>query len=167
MVLFAVVLEPAGWLRQESTGQIAEPAETDFYANMGDQIALLGYDLSTESPEPGETFELTLYWKALQPMELNYQVYVHLFWQPADGSEPIFWGQADKINPGEFPTERWPIDRYVRDYHEVTLSPDTGPGQLILRTGLWYQQEGWRLERLDEAGNVIDDGIELTILEIE
>ena len=167
LLLFAVVLEPAGWLRLESAGRIAEPAEVDIYANMGDQIALLGYDLSSETPAPGEAIGLTLYWKALQPLERNYQVYVHLFWQPADGGEPIFWGQADKINPGEFPTERWPIDRYVRDFHELTLNPETGPGHLIVRTGLWYQQEGWRLQHLDEIGNVIDDGIELTILEID
>ena len=167
MALFVLVLAPAGWLRLESAGQVAEPADNVLYGNMGDQIALLGYDLSDESPAAGDTVTLTLYWKALQPLERNYQVYVHLFWQPADGAEPIFWGQADKINPGEFPTERWPTDRYVRDYHELAINPDTGPGRLILRTGLWFQEEGWRLDRLDDTGTVIDDGIEITILELD
>ena len=163
----AVVLTPMGWLHLASSGAVVEAAEHELYADLDGQIALLAYDLSSASVAPGETVAVTLYWRALRPLAENYQVYLHLFWEPAGGGEPIFWGQSDKINPGEFPTRRWPLDRYVRDYHEIMIRPDTGPGRLILRAGIWSQADGWRLPRLDATGRVIDDGIELTTLELE
>ena len=167
LMVALILVAPLGWLHLESEGNVAEPAEYDLYANLDDQIALLGYDLGGPRPTPGETIAVTLYWRALQPLQDNHQVYVHLFWEPAVGGEPLFVAQSDKINPGEFPTERWPVDRYVRDFHELTIPTDVGPGRLILRAGIWNQASGRRLPRLDETGRVIDDGVHLTILEME
>ncbi|MCZ7667047.1 MAG: hypothetical protein M5U34_07410 [Chloroflexi bacterium] len=59
--------------------------------------------------------------------------------------------QSDKINPGDFPTRRWPTDKFVRDVHTF-LPPDFPPGVYTLSTGLWVQSEGWRLPLLDENG---------------
>ena len=72
------VLEPAGVLHYNSSGRTAEPAQVPVYADFGEQVALLGYDVSSTTAGPGDNIYLTLYWKAQQPLEINYQVFVHV-----------------------------------------------------------------------------------------
>ena len=69
----------------------------------------MGYDVSNTSVKPGDTVYLTLYWKAQDELDINYQAFVHVF-----GPDGLV-AQSDKLNPGEFPTRRWPLDKYVRD----------------------------------------------------
>jgi hypothetical protein len=149
--LFIFLLEPAGWLRYHSTGYTALPAEQATFADFQEQIALIGYDLTGEA-RPGEEIRLTLYWKAQRPLAINYQVFVHLL-----GPDGLPVAQSDKLNPGEFPTRRWPPDRYVRDEHRLLLPADLAPGPYRLTTGLWVMDDGWRLPLLDEEGRLIGD----------
>ncbi|MCI0729476.1 MAG: glycosyltransferase family 39 protein, partial [Chloroflexi bacterium] len=119
-LVYIFLVEPLGWLRYESTGLVAAPADYQASANFGEQMALLGYDAPGRPVSPGEAIRVILYWKAQRPLEINYQVFLHLL-RP-DGS---FTGiQSDKLNPGEFPTRRWPLDKYVRDEHRLVLPPD-------------------------------------------
>jgi len=159
--LFVFVLEPSGILHYNSQGTTAEPAQVQVYADFGEQIALLGFDISAEQVKAGDTLYLTLYWKALQELDINYQVFVHLL-RP-DG----LVAQSDKINPGEFPTKRWPLDKYVRDEHQLTLPADLAPGEYELFAGLWVQADGWRLPLLDSQGQQIGDRFKLMDITVE
>ena len=75
--------------------------------------------------------------------------------------------QSDKINPGEFPTHRWPTDRYVPDTHVLALPADLPPGSSTVATGLWVQAEGWRLPVFDDTGATVGDTVPLFTLEVE
>ena len=158
--LFA--LQPLGWLHVHSTGYKAEPARVDVWADFGGQAALIGYTASTMQAEPGDAVDVMLYWKAQRPLEINYQVFVHVL-RP-DGELVT---QSHKLNPGEFPTRRWPLERYVWDEHELLLPPDMAPGEYIVATGLWVQAEGWRLPVLDESGKQAGDNYVLFKLMVE
>jgi hypothetical protein len=103
-----------------------------------------------------------LYWKAERPLDINYQSFLHIL--ASDGS---LVAQSDHLNPGDFPTRRWPLEKYVRDDHEFTLPLNLPPGEYAVKTGLWVQSEGWRLPRLDESGLQIDDGEILYWLQVE
>ncbi len=149
-LLFVFFLEPFGILRQHSSGQIVEPAQNGIYADFGEQIALLGYDISPNA-RPGETLDFTLYWKAQDELPINYQVFVHLL-----GPQGLY-AQSDKLNPGDFPTKRWPLDKYVRDEHQVMLPADLPSGTYEIAVGVWVQSDGWRLPLLDSRGNQIGD----------
>jgi hypothetical protein len=120
--------------------------------NFGEQIALIGYDLDGGHLTAGDNLDLTLYWQALQPLDINYQVFVHL--QAEDGT---LVAQSDKLNPGDFPTGRWPVDRYVRDEHVLAIPAGLPPGVYRLSAGLWVVSEGWRLPLLDESGLQVGD----------
>ncbi len=161
MAITLLVLEPAGVLHQDSKGRTAEPAQVAAYADFGEQLALLGYDVSSTSIKPGENVYLTLYWKAQEELDINYQVFVHVF-----GPEGLI-AQSDKLNPGEFPTRRWPDDKYVRDEHELVLPQDLGPGQYEVAVGAWVQGDGWRLPLLDDQGQQIGDRYTMFILNVE
>ncbi|MFN2137280.1 MAG: 6-pyruvoyl-tetrahydropterin synthase-related protein [Candidatus Promineifilaceae bacterium] len=159
--VFALFLEPSGVLHYNSSGSTAEPVQEQLYADLGEQIALLGYDISTTEVKPGDTLYLTLYWKAQQPLDINYQVFVHLL-----GPDGLV-AQSDKINPGDFPTRRWPIDKYVRDEHQIVIPSDLAPGRYELATGLWVQSDGWRLPLVDDTGQQIGDRVPIIELVVQ
>lgn len=152
-LLTIFVLGPMGILHMNSTGMVAEPAEMGMFANFGDQIALIGADLSDTAVSPGDEVEVTLYWQAQQPIDINYQSFVHLLTE-----EGVLVAQSDHLNPGDFPTKRWPLDKYVLDTHRFVVPADLSTGTYSVKVGLWVQNEGWRLPLFDEAGTQIDDG---------
>jgi hypothetical protein len=144
-----------------STGIVARPAEHDLHATLLGGIDLLGYDTPLTRVRPGEELPLTLYWKARQPITANAQVFVHLV---TDGQVHT-WGQSDKLNPGDYPTTRWPTDRYVRDPHRLTVYPGTPPGEYSLNVGLWDRATGARwLVIGDEVADHIRLPVRVTVL---
>jgi hypothetical protein len=151
------VAGPAGWFRVISTGTVVRVAQHTQFARVGDEVALLGYDLGRRAVRPGEEVPITLYWKALAAPAQNYQVYVHLI-----GADGNLWGQSDKLNPADFPTTRWPLDRYVRDEHRVRLRFDAPPGLYTVVAGLWDASTGQRLPVTDEAGQPVGVGVLLS-----
>lgn len=159
--VFILILNPLGWLHNNSTGYKTEAADTAVFADFGTQIALIGYDAPFRLAQPGDTLPLTLYWKAQQPQPINYQVFVHLL---ADDGSLV--AQSDKLNPGDFPTRRWPLDKYVRDEHTLILPPDLAPGRYTVTTGLWNAAEGWRLPLFDPNENQLGDYFQLFTLEV-
>jgi hypothetical protein len=159
--VYVLVLSPAGVLRYESQGYVAEPAENQVIENFGEQIALIGYDVP-EAIRPGEQMDVTFYWQPWQPLDINYQVFVHLLAE--DGS---LVAQSDKLNPGDFPTGRWPLDKYVRDENTLAIPADLPPGTYRLSVGLWVAAEGWRLPVLDDDRTQIGDNVVVTEWQVE
>lgn len=155
-----LLLEPTGILHHNSSGLAAEPAVADMLADFGEQIALIGYTARRQTAVPGDIIPLELYWKALNRLDINFQVFVHVL--AADGT---LVAQSDKLHPGEFPTRRWSLDAYVRDEHILTLPPDLPPGEYRVTTGLWVQAEGWRLPLLVDGVQVADN-VELFVLTV-
>jgi len=158
----AWLLQPLGLFHYDSQGGTLALPAVERSANFGDQIALLGYNAATESAQPGDTLDLTLYWQALRPLEIDYQNFVHVL-----NSEGGLVAQSDKLNPGEFPTRRWPVDKYVPDHHRLTLPADLPPGAYTVATGLWVQSEGWRLPVFDVDGQPAGDRATLFSLQVE
>jgi hypothetical protein len=150
--VFALLFEPTGIMRYESQDFSVQPAEHAAFADFGDQIALIAYDFEAKDYEPGDRVDINLYWKAMNPVDINYQVFLHML----DESGQII-AQSDKLNPGEFPTKRWPLDKYVRDEHSFIIPDDTESGDYHLSVGLWVASEGWRLPLIDESGEQLGD----------
>jgi hypothetical protein len=128
-------------------------------------ITLLGFDLPESQVRAGNTFPLTLYWKATTPVPKNYQTFVHLV-NPRDK----LWGQPlrDKLNPGDFPTTRWPMDKYVWDDYAtpesvIRVQPDAPPGDYEIAVGLYTLADGARAPVLDATGNPVGDSVILPV----
>jgi hypothetical protein len=160
-IITFLFLGPAELLHYHSKDRTVEPAQKQAYADFGEQLAILGYDVSETKVKPGDTIYLTLYWKAQDDLDINYQAFVHVF-----GPEGLV-AQSDKLNPGDFPTRRWPIDKYVRDDHQIVLPEDLQPGQYEVAAGAWVQGDGWRLPLLDEQGQQLGDRFTLFTLDVE
>jgi hypothetical protein len=115
------------------------------HAALGDQIELLGYDLSAEAAAPGDTLGLTLYWRALTEMDESYTVFVHLV--APDG---LMAGQRDSLPmDGTYPTNLWTAGEIVTDDYEIPISASAAAGEHRLAVGMYIAATGERLSATD------------------
>ena len=93
----------------------------------GDEFVLLGHDGLPDSVSSGERFEVTTYWRALQPGGPNYGVTVHVV--DAQGQR---WHGPDVRTPRWHrtppPVQEWPPDQYAIVALFVPLLPGIPPG---------------------------------------
>jgi hypothetical protein len=147
------------WFRKSSPPGQVLGAQHPRELSLGDEALFLGYDLSSESVEPGDNLRLTLYWEPQDRLEEDYSAFVHL-----DDLRPnyISWSLSEKANPADLPTSTWSPGFYVSDSHELPVSSEIPPGLYVLRAGLYRSQSGQRLVVLDQDGDVASDFVELT-----
>ncbi len=131
------------------------PISHPLTATLGEQIQLLGYDISAETVTPGDTLILTLYWQALTEMEETYTVFTHIL--APDGSTT---GQRDShpVN-GTYPTSQWMTGEVVSDVYEIPIRADAAPGAHRLKVGMYVAETGDRLPT-----GTPDDAIVLQII---
>ena len=126
----------------ENKPRFAPGPEHRHLTNFADQIQLLGYDLDSFRPEPGQTLHLALYWEALGEMDRDYLVFTHLV-----SEDERIYSQYDKIAASDaYPTSYWEKGTIIRDKYEILVSPDTPPGLYTLEVGLYTTYQG--IERL-------------------
>jgi hypothetical protein len=113
------------------------------------QARFLGYDLDPGTVKPGETLRLTLYWQCRDRMTTSYKVFVHLI----DAGYGV-WGQVDRLPcGGECSTTGWLPGEYLMDAYELVPRPETPPGMYRIAVGLYDEQTGARLSRVDGTGD--------------
>jgi 4-amino-4-deoxy-L-arabinose transferase-like glycosyltransferase len=117
--------------------QIEHPASFNF----GNRLLLLGYSQNGDR-------QVTLFWKALQPLDEDYRVSVIL--RDTQGQA---WGTWDG-RPGAYyhPTQRWRVDQVVFGRYELKLLPGAPPGDYGLEVGVYREGDLTGLDVLDAAG---------------
>jgi hypothetical protein len=108
---------------------------------LGNQIALRGYDLDTAGSWAGGNLRLTLYWQALAANERLYAVFVHLL-----ASNGQVAAQKDST-PGEgaLPTTSWLPGEFITDPYSLTLPDGLPPGSYQIEIGMYDPTSGARL----------------------
>jgi 4-amino-4-deoxy-L-arabinose transferase-like glycosyltransferase len=111
------------------------PQEADYL--VGQSLTLVGYDLSAAPSE------VTLYWQAVEPVAVDYTVFVHLL--DSVGQQVA---QADgQPQADEYPTSWWSSGEVVADHH--VLPPDAiaglPAGEYTFSIGLYSLETGVRL----------------------
>jgi len=135
-----------------------EPVQYLCAATLGDNVALLGYQLDETALSPGGHLKLTLFWQALASMTDDYTVFTHLI-----DKQGIIWEQKD--NPpvdGLYPTSRWEEGEIMRDQYNLVISPDTPPGKYQIEVGMYLLETGERLEARGEEGPLPENRILLS-----
>lgn len=122
--------------RSFEEGQVI-PAAVQTQVNFGNQLILLGYDLSPLTVESGGSFEITAYWQIGQPLETDYSILAHL----VDEVGQLYAGQ-DNLHPGNLPTSRWSPGGFGQDRHQITVPAGTPPGDYFIVLGP-YQPTSW------------------------
>jgi hypothetical protein len=128
-----------------------QPAEqvlqADFGTGQTPLLRLIGADnlLPTIQISPGSESELTatLYWRALQELDTNYSVFLHL-----DTPDGQTLATADERHPENIPTRNWPPGLYLRNPLHLQIPPNLPPIRYELNTGLYDPQTNQRLSLL-------------------
>ncbi|MCC6801325.1 MAG: glycosyltransferase family 39 protein [Anaerolineae bacterium] len=100
--------------------------------NFGDRLELVGYALSDLTPAAGASFDLTLYWRAIQPVSQDYTVFAHVI----DPATTTIYAGSDSA-PGGSATSTWTPSEIVEDRHTLTVNPDAPPGIYEVEIGLY------------------------------
>jgi hypothetical protein len=116
--------------------------------NFGNLIRLAGYDVGPRALRPGETLELTLYWRALAPIRENYAVFAHVRGE----GETLWAGEDAWPQKGAAPTSSWRMGDLIPDSYLLTLKPDTPPGLYEVEVGLYDSGTLERLRMMNAEG---------------
>ncbi|MFQ6058624.1 MAG: hypothetical protein ACE5MB_07105 [Anaerolineae bacterium] len=132
-------------------------------ADLGGQVAFLGYELEAPQVEPRGTVKLTLYWQALSPTEVDYTVFTHLL-----DAEDRIRGQQDRMPMGGMrPTTTWLPGEIVVDLYTIPVAPDAPPGIYVIEVGMYDLATGARLPVLGPDGvRVPQDRILLGMVDV-
>jgi hypothetical protein len=141
----------------------AEQPEHPLRAALGGQMALLGYDVSPALAQRGHEVTVTLYWQAVQPMALDYTVFVHLL---APDGRRVAQHDAQPWWDVPLPTSSWLAGETLRDRHMLSLPADLAPAAYRLQVGMYLWQSGERLPVV-VAGAPAGDAVELGVVTVE
>ena len=108
---------------------------------LGDEIALLGYNLLAREVEAGDILPLTLFWQALAQPQERYKVFVHLL----DEADHIVGQWDSEPGDGLNITTGWPTGETVADNYGVLIRPGTPPGEHRIVMGMYSAISGQRL----------------------
>jgi hypothetical protein len=96
-------------------------------------ITLAGYDLSATACAPGESLDLTLYWRAAGPITRNYTVFTHLL--APDGR--LVTGSDHIAGADNYPTSLWTTGTLIRNRFTLRVPLDAPPGTYNIEVGLY------------------------------
>jgi 4-amino-4-deoxy-L-arabinose transferase-like glycosyltransferase len=115
-------------------GDIPNPIAVNF----GDRMALVGYDLSERVARPGDEVALTLYWRALRQMDVNYTVSAQLVDAGMrKAAQRDGWPQG-----GGAPTAAWEPGQTLVDPIVLEVAADAPPGVYDVRVVVYVVEEG-------------------------
>ena len=143
-ILLALALIAPRWIVAAYAPPPALTAQPQVELNemLGEHITLVGYSLDRTQARPGDTLNLTLFWRTDAPLDRDYSVFVHL----VDDLD-IIQAQHDTYpGAGALPTSDWPPGQIIADAHQIHI-PETAPapGVYRIRVGMYDFATGQRL----------------------
>lgn len=104
-------------------GEAATSAPTASSFIFSDSLTLVDFMLDRHTANPGETLDLLLLWRAVQPVTRNYVIAVRL----VDAQGQVWW--EHQAWPAGAATSTWPVARRIwYDHHTPTLPLDIPSG---------------------------------------
>ncbi|MGA9351712.1 MAG: DUF2723 domain-containing protein [Anaerolineae bacterium] len=150
-------------------GEIQPPSDITkkALANFDSKILLDKARVRPLVAHPGEALDVTLYWRALQPIDECYTIFVHVI----DSSNHI-WGQKD-FTPlgGSYPTflwiPKWLEGQVIDDRYTVALDPQTPPGEYWIEVGMYGIATIKRVPIFDQELNLTGDRVIVGSIRVE
>lgn len=143
--------------RAEISAEIQHPLEL----MLGDEIALLGYSISSSEVAAGDILHLTLFWQASKPIDQRYKVFTHIL----DARSHIVGQRDAEPVGGTRPTTTWQEGEVIADNYGVLVLPGTPPGEHQLEIGMYNLETGERLP-VSRDGEPLGDHILLEPIQV-
>jgi len=137
------VLASYGYLSPRFTQ--VEPGRAPVAVLGENQIVLVNAQVNGQLTAGG-TVTVTVQWQPLQPLPLDYTVFVH-----AVDEQDQLWGQQDtQPRNGEYPTSQWQVGEIVDDTYRFQIQPDGPAGGYRITIGMYDWRTGERLRVGDD-----------------
>jgi hypothetical protein len=129
-----------------------------FNFRFGQQIELTGglitpTELSLSSER---VITVSLYWRALVPIQQNYVLFIHL----TDATGQVHVQRDSESGWGFYPTPAWPVGPVVEDMRSLPLPPDLPPGEYRVRVG-WYSLPDVQRLPVTQDNEVLGDAVDV------
>ncbi|MBA3871846.1 MAG: hypothetical protein H0X30_22085 [Anaerolineae bacterium] len=127
IILFALInrlyIQPqTDWFRLRSPLENPAAMQMPLHINFGDAYELLGYTLNQNTVAPDETLNVTLYWRALRPLQGSYAPTVQL----VNPSVSEAWGTTSTFFIGAASINHQP-DTFISDTYKLPINADAPP----------------------------------------
>lgn len=133
-------------------GDVPNPQQVNF----GDQLNLVGYQISPRAVRPGEEISIQLYWQVERQPSQNYGIFVHIL-----GDENRIWAGYD--GPPTPSMQEWELARTIEERRTLVLPEEMPAGVYAVEVGIWSVGTGeGRLPILAQDGHWIDDRLLLS-----
>ena len=119
--------------------------------NYGDQMKLLGYELSARRALPGDAVTLTLYWQSLAAMERDYSIGIHVL----DAQQRVVGARDSYPGHGMLPTRLWFAGQIIRDVYWLPIAANASPGGAQIQVSLYPREDKRDLPARDPNGQTI------------
>ncbi|MEA3407913.1 MAG: glycosyltransferase family 39 protein, partial [Chloroflexota bacterium] len=120
----------------------SNPLEHQLSVILGNIIELVGYEIHPPSIQPGQSTYVTLYWRALENVEKDYSVFVHMM-----DEDRNLVAQSDSFPlEGRYPTSQWRQGNLLGDRHTLVVPTDASVESYHLAVGMYLLET---MERLD------------------
>jgi hypothetical protein len=112
-------------------------------ANLDDKLLLVSCELNSTTFQPGDTAQVVVTWRVLNPMPDSYKTFIHV----TDAGGRIVT-QLDAFPlQGRQPTDTWAVGQEVVDPYNILLPQSLPPGMYALQIGMY--KDNSRLPVLD------------------
>jgi hypothetical protein len=138
-------------------GEVPNPVNINFE----DQVALIGYDVAPRRSLPGETVEVTLYFRPLQPFDQDYTIFAQVV-----DDDTTRWASDDQFQP----TSQWREGEITAVKLNLSLDETTPAAVYPIIIGFYVQTaEGDfdRLQLMTAEGRLTDDFLRLTQVRVD
>ncbi len=121
--------------------QQVPPLDRSTEAALGEWVRVVGYQMHTHHPTPGEAVEITFVFQAKQTIPPEWQLFFHL-----EGQQPKrFFNLDHPPVAGRYPLASWRKGEYILDRYRFYLAAEIPPHTpLTLYVGLWSAQTNQR-----------------------
>jgi hypothetical protein len=106
-------------------------------ALFGQEIVLEGFQVPNKALTPGDVLTVTLFWRAVSPVPVDYSAHVSLTDEAGHTAGECYMPTL----MGALRTSLWPEDVLLLDPHQVAIDVNTPPGRYRLRAALCVSPE--------------------------
>lgn len=125
---------------------------TDGRVRFRGQVELVGMQVEAGPVQPGDRLEVTVWWRAIAPMQEDYIAFAHVY-----GPGHIKLGEVNRYPAsGWFVTSQWRVGDLWRDTFRVPIREDAaGPAMLTVEVGLFDTRTFTPLTPITADGSVL------------
>ena len=142
-----------------AAGQYPNPQDQNF----NDEIKLVGYEYNRQKVMVDRELEVTLYWQALERIEVDYIVQVQLV---SEDGQIVSSADGRPIN-GDSPTYTWNTGDLIEDSHVLTIEPGTAAGSYLVNIALIDAAVNQPQNIVGDDGHWIDNRLLLAPIKVE